>query len=489
MEPIIELNLKSLTFPPAENAVLHDIHFTVTEGEFVAVAGKPASGKSMFLHTLTGAAAKFYEGNLDGTVTICGRDQKEIPLPQVCEFIGFMFQEPQNQIVSVTAENEVAFGVANLELSREEITSRVEEALSYVGLSGMEQRKTTSLSGGQAQRLVLAGILALKTPVLILDQPAAELDLAGKRELYRHIRRLNREKGVTVIMVMDNGMKIEEYADRVIELEEGTVIRELPASAYAVEKETVSVPAFQVKEDALVAVEDVSYRYKGGICGCENISFDVRRGDFLGIMGKNGSGKTTLLKLMEGLLLPKKGRVTVFGETMNKKNAASLRRRIGFLFQNPDFQIFSDTVKGEIAFGLRYSDISEKEKERRVNALLETVGLASYAEEHPQKLSRSQRQKLAFASALVHEPELLIADEPTSGLSEEDSHGLMQLLSDFRVKGGTVILVSHDPELTKTYATTIVVLDHHHLAGRFERDRFGKIPEELLFQGGDGGCD
>lgn len=488
MDAMIELKLNSLIFPPAKTAVLHDIHFSVREGEFVAVAGKPASGKSMFLHTLTGAAVKFYEGVLDGNVIVCGKDQQEIPLPEVCESIGFMFQEPQNQIVSVTVENEVAFGVANMGLSRKEIHSRVEEALSYVGLSGMEQRKTTSLSGGQAQRLVLAGILALKTPILILDQPAAELDLAGKRELYHHIRRLNREKGVTVVMVMDNGVNVKEYADRVVVMEDGTLVEEFPASSYSVARETVSIPDFQLQKDALVSVEDVSYRYKGGICGCEDISFDVRRGDFLGIMGKNGSGKTTLLKLMEGLLTPEKGRVTIFGERMNKKNAASLRRRIGFLFQNPDFQIFADKVKSEIAFALRYSDLSEEEKERRVNALLETVGLSAYAEEHPQKLSRSQRQKLAFASALVHEPELLIADEPTSGLGEEDCHGLMRLLTDFRAGGGTVILVSHDPELTKTYANTIVVLDQHRMAGRFDRTRFKEIPEELLFQGGDESC-
>lgn len=485
MKPIIELNLQRLIFPPAEKAVLHDIHLTVNEGDFIAVVGKPAAGKSMLLHTLTGAAVKFYEGVFDGSVTVCGRNLEEISLPEISEFIGFMFQEPQNQIVSVTVANEVAFGVANLELPRWEIASRVAEALSSVGLSGMEERKTTSLSGGQAQRLVLGGILALKTPILILDQPAAELDLAGKRDLYRHLRQLNREKGVTIVMVMDNGMNVSEYANRVVVMEKGAIAQELSASAYPLRESGVFIPDFQATDDVLVDVAEVSYSYKGGICGCEQISFVVHRGDFLAIMGKNGSGKTTLLKLMEGLILPEQGKVTVFGEAMTKKNAATLRRKIGFLFQNPDFQIFSDTVKSELAFGLRYSGLSEEEKEARICRLLDTVGLLPYAEEHPQKLSRSQRQKLAFASALVHEPELLIADEPTSGLSEADCHGLMQLLTDFRLGGGTVILVSHDPALVKAYANTIVVLEHHRLVGRFERNRFDEIPEELLFQGGD----
>lgn len=485
MKTMMELHLKSLTFPPAETAVLHDIDFSVRRGEFVAVAGKPASGKSMLLHTLTGAAVKFYEGELDGSVTLCGKDQTEIPLPAVCESVGFMFQEPQNQIISVTVENEVAFGVANMELSRQEIAARVTESLGYVGLAGLENRQTTSLSGGQAQRLVLAGILALRTPILILDQPAAELDLAGKRELYHHIRRLNREKGVTVVMVADNGIDVEQYAHRVVVMDGGTIIREFSGSAAFCAKTKVSVPEFHVSDDILIDVNHVSYDYRGGISGCEDISFAVRRGDFLGIMGKNGSGKTTLLKLIEGLLVPQRGDVTVFGERMDRKNAGSIRRRIGFLFQNPDFQIFADTVKSEIAFGLRYSPLTEEEKEQRITNLLETVGLADVAEVHPQKLSRSQRQKLAFATALVHEPQLVIADEPTSGLSEEDSHGLMALLTAFRERGGTVVLVSHDPALVKTYANSIVILDQHRMAGQFARSQFAEIPAELLFQGGD----
>ncbi len=488
MAPILELHLKSLCFPAAKEPVLKDIHFAVEKGEFVAVAGKPASGKSIFLHTLTGAAMKFHGGVLDGTVSHCGREQKDIPLPQICQYIGFMSQEPQNQIVSVTVEEEVAFGIANMGLSPKEISRRVRETLAYVGLDGMEKRQTTALSGGQAQRLVLASVLAMDAPILILDQPAAELDLAGKEELYHHIRRLNREKGVTVIMVMDSGMSIPRYADRIIIMDQGTIVKNSPASQGAGEKDEIIVPAFAVKDNALASLKNVSYEYKGGIVGCENICFDVREGDFFVIMGQNGSGKTTLLKLMEGLILPKKGQVSLFGAVLTKKNAAALRQQVGFLFQNPDFQIFCDTVKEEAAFGLRNSAIPFEEKERRVAELLEIVNLAALANIHPQKLSRSQRQKLALASALVHEPKLLIADEPTAGLSEEDSRAMMNLLTEFRLRGGTVVLVSHDPLLIKSYANTILVLEHHKMAGFYRREHFSDIPQGLLYQGGDGLC-
>ncbi len=173
--------MTELTFPPSEQAGLRDINFTVNAGDFIAVVGEPAGGKSILLHGITGAAVKFYNGVLDGKVCVFDRDMAEVPLPEVCDFLGFMFQEPQNQIVSISVAEEVGFGIANRGCSRQEIRERTAEALSYVGLTGLEDRATYSLSGGQAQRLVLASILAMKTPILLLDQPGAELGFCREK--------------------------------------------------------------------------------------------------------------------------------------------------------------------------------------------------------------------------------------------------------------------------------------------------------------------
>lgn len=486
MDSVLALDLKSLSFPPAEAAVLSNIQLTIRKGEFLALRGESAAGKSLLLHTMTGAAMKYEGGVLDGSVTLMGKDIMEIPLPAVCKELGFMFQEPQNQIVSVTVAEEVSFGTANLGCSRQEIAERSAEALAFTGLTGLERRKTTSLSGGQAQRLVLAGILALKTPILILDQPGAELDLKGKCELYALIKKLHVEDGVTVIMAMDHGVDIRDFADRIIEVKDGTIAKEYIPAEYIPEdkaKAPVFLPLAQERETVL-AIENVSFTYQGSVTGCENISFAVNRGDFLAVMGENGSGKTTLLKLMEGLLFPEKGSVSIFGRAMTKKTAFSLRAKIGFLFQNPDFQIFANTVKEEAAFVLRNKPLTEAEKEAKVMAILTKVGLAPFAASHPQRLSRSQRQKLAAVSALIHEPEIVIADEPTSGLNDQDSRLIMDLLAAFRAKGGTVILVSHDPDLVFAYADRIVLMENHTVAACFGREAFPTAAARLQ-AGGD----
>lgn len=486
MDTALEINIKSLTFPEQEAAALKDIALTVKKGEFIAVTGASGAGKSLLLHTLTGAAMKYDGGLLDGSVTLMGKDIMELPLPAICQYLGYMFQEPQNQIVSVTVAEEVAFGLANLGYSREEIASRSKEALSFAGLQGLENRRTTGLSGGQAQRLVFAGVLALSTPVLVLDQPGAELDRQGKLNLYALIRRIHREKGVTVILAADHGLNLADFADRILVLEKGTLKKVYRGRDYPSPPSFMPVRRMPVKTaETVLSLENVSYVYPGGVLGCEEITFQVRRGEFLAIMGVNGSGKTTLLKLMEGLLLPTKGKIKVFGGAMTKKSAFALRTKIGFLFQNPDLQIFADTVKKEAAFALKNSPLEEAEKTAKVEKILKKVGLAAYGDCHPQRLSRGQRQKLAAASALVHDPEIIIADEPTAGLQEEDCRLVMDLLADFRAGGGTVILVSHDPGAVLAYADRILLLDRQRLIADYEQKDFEGVAASL-WQGGDG---
>lgn len=485
METVLNVNIKSLTFPPEETAVLKNINLEIKKGECLVVTGVSGAGKSLLLHTLTGAAMKYQNGILDGSVTLMGNDIIKLPLPAICQYLGYMFQEPQNQIVSLKVKDEVAFGLANLGYSREEIVSRSKEALSFAGLGGLEDRMTTKLSGGQAQRLVLAGILALKAPILILDQPAAELDVKGKRELYALIRKINREEGVTVILAADHGLAEKALADRVVVMENGTIKNLYQSGDCPLRPKLFQRQKVQAKKnETVLSLENVSYAYKGGITACEDICLQVGRGDFLAIMGVNGSGKTTLLKLMEGLLLPTRGNVKVFHKAMTKKSAFAIRAKIGFLFQNPDLQIFANTVKEEAAFALKRMPLPAEEKTARVKKILEQVGLGLYGDCHPQRLSRGQRQKLAVASALIHDPEIIIADEPTAGLQEEDRRQIMDLLADFCDRGGTVIIVSHDPEAVLAYVDRIILLDLHRLRAVYNREDFPDIAPSLL-EGGD----
>ncbi|WP_368294206.1 ABC transporter ATP-binding protein [Dehalobacter sp. TBBPA1] len=496
MEPAVQLKIESLVFPPETNKVLKDIDLTINQGDFIAITGEAASGKSMLLHSITGAASQFFNGQLNGTVRVMGQDIHAIPLAKMCDYIGYMMQEPQNQMVSITVEEEVAFGIANMELPWDEMKNRVKKTLQFVGLEGFEQRKTDGLSGGQAQRVVLASILAMETPILVLDQPTAELDGKGKRELYSYISYLNKEKGITVIMVMDRACDILPYTNRILIMAEGTIREECSPGDYqkrfnqtrptpnmtaANEKlnEKLNEKSNQKSNEKLMEVKDLAFTYKGGFKGCENMNLDINCGDFIGVIGLNGSGKTTLLKLMEGLLIPDTGAIRIFGKPLTKRNLATIRSQIGFLFQNPDLQIFANTVKDEAAFVLRTRKLPEEEIAEKVNGILDKVGLLAFADVHPHRLSRCQRQKLAIASVLVGGPEIIMADEPTSGLDEEQSALIMELLSAFQQQGKTVILVTHDLGLAKQYANRIVAMHMHRLALDIPAQEIGSFEEVL----------
>lgn len=465
MEPVIRLIIDSLVFPPETDAILRDIDLTINQGDFVAITGESAAGKSMLLHCITGAAVDFFHGQLNGKVAVMGQDIAQIPLPAMCDYIGYMMQEAQNQIVSITVEEEVAFGIANMNLPWEEIQKRTQDCLQFVGLEELRQRNTGELSGGQAQRAVLASVLAMETPILVLDQPTAELDGQGKRDLYAHIAYLNTVKGVTVVMVMDRACDILPYANRVVIMANGTITEECSPAAYQerLRKKEIPQKTIVTSTKNVIEAQDLSFVYKGGFTGCQNISFAVQQGDFIGLIGLNGSGKTTLLKLLEGLLTPDGGALKLFGEPLTKKSLPAVRSRIGFLFQNPDLQIFASTVRDEAAFILKARKCAKQDIEEKVSAILSEVGLASCADLHPHRLSRSQRQKLAIASMLVGEPEIIIADEPTSGLDEEQSAVIMELLSEFQQRGKTIVLVTHDLGLAQRYTNRIMAMHKHGL--------------------------
>jgi len=481
MEPAVQLKIESLAFPPETKKVLKDIDLTINQGDFIAITGEAASGKSMLLHSITGAAPQFFNGQLNGTIKVMGQNIHEIPLAKMCDYIGYMMQEPQNQIVNITAAEEVAFGIANMELPWEEIKNRVKKTLQFVGLEGFEQRNTDGLSGGQAQRVVLASVLAMETPILVLDQPTAELDGKGKQDLYSHIAYLNREKGVTVIMVMDRACDILPYTNRILIMAEGAIKEECSPDDYLerLNKKTSPAKNITATDKKIIEVKDLTFTYKGDFKGCEKIDLAINHGDFIGLIGLNGSGKTTLLKLMEGLLVPDAGAIQIFGKPLTKRNFATIRSQIGFLFQNPDLQIFSNTVKDEVAFILRTRKLPRGEFEEKVNGILTEVGLLAYADIHPHRLSRCQRQKLAIASVLVGDPEIIMADEPTSGLDEEQSVVIMELLSAFQQQGKTVILVTHDLGLAKQYANRIVAMHKHRLALDIPAQEIGSYEKTL----------
>jgi len=502
MKPIIQLDIKALTFPDEKEPALKNIKLNINEGEFIAITGGAASGKSVLLHAITSAAPKFYPCALSGTVKVADQDVASMPLCQMADYLGYMMQEPQNQMVNRRVTDELAFGVANLNLTQDEIANRVNEIMDFLGIWAFSDRMTDALSGGQAQKVVLGSILAMKTPILLLDQPTAELDPKTSSELYRHLGQLNREKKVTTLVVMDKSGAVLKDAHRVLVMEAGTVKDFLPVAEYQQkygnEKKYQRPLPFMVDERSdVIKLSGASHCYKGGITGCQPLDFSLKKGDFTAVIGQNGSGKSTMLKLIEGLVKPSAGRVELFGTAVTKKNVGELRRRIGFLFQNPDDQIFCSSVKDEISFVLKNKNsskdsnkkLSQQEQEQKIQETLALIGLDGLEEMHPQRLSRGQRQLLALGSVVINDPELIIADEPTSGLNGAQSQVVMEKLARLSAQGVTILLVTHDLAEAREFANRIVVMHNHQLALEFKAEKMDDYLKDLvrleLIEGGD----
>jgi len=470
---IAKIKIEQLVFPEEEKAALKNIDFEINEGDFIVITGGVASGKSILLHSITGAIPHYHNAELTGKVTIMGQDIMDMSLNRMSEYVGYMMQEPQNQIISLDVYEEVAFGLGNLEIPVQQIDQTVKKSLESVGLPGYENRQTASLSGGEAQRVVLAGVLALNAPILILDQPTAELDPQGRYELYKRLGQLNNAQNLTIVLVMDRIEEVLNYANRVFYMRDGEIVKQSSPEEYYKDQiaqrkgrlkyNTSFNPDLGKSHEMIAEMSNVSYQYKNNLLGCEDLNLEIHKGDLLSMIGLNGSGKSTLAKLLIGLLKPSKGEIKLFHQPLNKENMTEIRRKVGFLFQNPDYQIFANTLEEEVGFSLKLRGERKEVIDQQVDECLKFVGLLDYKKLHPQRLSRGQRQLLALASILVADPEFIIADEPTSGLDENQAYIIMDKLFDLSRNGKTILLITHDLTMAKMYSNRLVALHNHRL--------------------------
>jgi energy-coupling factor transport system ATP-binding protein len=489
MNVIAKIKIDELKFPSNEKPALKNINLQINQGDFIVITGEVASGKSTLLHVITGAIPHYHSAEIIGKVIVMGQDIKEMRLNRMSDYVGYMMQEPNNQIFSLNVYDNVAFGLENQELPYKQIDQVVKNMLEFVGLGGYENRLTSSLSGGQAQRVVLAGVLALKASLLILDQPTAELDPQGRHEIYKRLGELNKTQNLTIVLVMDRIEEVLNYANRVLILKDGEIIKEdLPLEycrdqiKYRKERlrdgRHFNLDSNKPKE-SIAKISDVSYRYSKHLTGCEDINLEVFKGDFLSVVGLNGSGKSTLAKLFIGLLKPFKGEIRLFDQIIHKKNLVQIRERVGFLFQNPDHQIFANTLAEEVGFSLKLRGERNDIMNQKINECLQFVGLADYKEMHPQRLSRGQRQLLALASILAGDPDFIIADEPTSGLDENQGYMIMNKLFDLSKNGKTILLITHDLSMAKNYSNRLVALYKQRIWLDIETKDLDQHNEEL----------
>ena len=489
-----------------ENWAVKDVDFLADKGEMIAILGRNGSGKSTFARHLNGLLVPH-----EGTVIIGGQDLSKVSvLSSIRRQVGMVFQNPDNQIVGNTLAEDVGFGLENLGMSSADIWDKIDKMLELTGLAAYKYSNTSRISGGQKQRLAIASAMAMTPECIVLDEATSMLDPQGARDMLELVQKLHREKNITVIMVTH---KISEalMADRVYILDNSKIVAEgTPEDVFTdverLKKYGLEIPVrmkleagipvdicseykkkhLQISQDAgvsvdhigdsgnslsnlrrcIVELQNVSYSYMNGneeYKALSDINLKIYEGQVVSVIGQTGSGKSTLLQMINKLIAPQSGHVYLYETDVQRvRNIKDIRRRIGYVFQFPESQLFENTVLKDVMYGPINFGMSKEEAEQAAENALDLVGVPKkYADYSPFELSGGLKKRVAIAGILAYEPEILILDEPACGLDGESREQLWNLIRTLnREKNVTIILVSHDMEDVYEMSERVLLMDH-----------------------------
>lgn len=500
VEPVLAFEGVTFRHRGATADALAGVDLKIFPGETLVLLGASGAGKSTLCLAANGLAPHFVRGALGGRVLVGGRDTREHPPRSFAAEVGVVFQDFESQIFASTVELEAAFCPENLALPAAEIRARVDGALARVGLAGLQRRSPTTLSGGQKQRLVLAAALAAGPRLLVLDEPTSDLDPAGRAEVHAVARSLHSLRA-TALLIAEPETDDAAGADRVAVLSQGRIVLEgppaevlcrvealraagvpIPAAAELTERLGLPVTADAGEAAARIlaagwrprpaapgrtipaagpvrlAARGLSFSYPDGPPVLRGIDLEIRAGEIVAILGSNGSGKSTLARLLAGLLPAPRGSVSLAGRDTAVLPRGEAGRTAGFVFQNPDHQIFAESVEAEVGFGPRLQGLGPRETRERVEESLAAVGLLGQRAADPFLLSKGGRQRVAVASVLATRPEVLILDEPTTGLDHGEVDEMMALVRRLNDAGHTIVMITHAMRVAAEHAHRIVAM-------------------------------
>ena len=506
-KPLVKFDQVTYQHYGKPTPALSDVNLTVQRGSFTLLVGPSGSGKSTLCMLLNGIIPQILGGKLTGTVSVDGHDVSNTPVQELAKCTGMLFQDPEWMFATLNVEDEIAFGPENLRRDPADILNSVEQSLDYVGMQNLRKNLVWALSGGQTQKLGLASVIAMQTPLIVLDEPTANLDPATTHSVHELILRL-RNEGKSVVLVTKDLDEFMAEADHMILLAQGRVIAQgtprevvsrhgkkmlelgvwLPETTeiglrlkalgkpiqeipITVEEaiETFSETRFSApqiterlerKENVLIYAHNLEYAYGNKFKALRGASFEIRQGEIVAIVGQNGAGKSTLSKLLVGLFRPTGGELTMFGRKSKQWRVQDLATQIALVFQNPEHQFLCDTVRQELEYSLLAQGIDDKTIiATRVQDMLKRLEITETSDSHPFSLSAGAKRRLGVATMLIAgSARLLIVDEPTYGQDRRLTDSLMNLINNLRREGITVLMITHDMRLVDSYVERAIVM-------------------------------
>lgn len=501
MDKYISFNQFTFQYDAQAEATLKDISFDIVKGEKVLILGPSGSGKSTLAQCLNGIIPNIHKGQAQGQVRIAGKNIFKQSIYDKSQLVSTVLQDPDGQFIGLTVAEDLAFALENDCANQSEMKDKVALWAERLDLTSLLNHRPQDLSGGQKQRVSLAGVLIDESPILLFDEPLANLDPKSGQETIDLIDKIHKEVGATTIIIehrledvlyrpvdrillVNDGTLLfngspDELLSSTLLLENGireplyvTVLRQLGfdtrdaqnlSQLDALDLSDLVLPDRVLKDkrdsssDSILKVEGLSVSYGDNPAIIEDMSFSLKKGERLAIVGKNGAGKSTLAKALCGFV-PCQGNLTYKGQDISQDSIAERSERIGFVLQNPNQMISQTMIFDEVALGLRLRGVEETEVEERVHEVLKTCGLYSFRKWPISALSFGQKKRVTIASILVLKPEIIILDEPTAGQDYKTYTDIMNFLDSLQKQGHTIVMITHDMQLMLEYSDRCLVV-------------------------------
>ena len=501
MNKYISFNQFTFQYDAQAEATLKDISFDIVKGEKVLILGPSGSGKSTLAQCLNGIIPNIHKGQAQGQVRIAGQNIFKQSIYDKSQLVSTVLQDPDGQFIGLTVAEDLAFALENDCANQSEMKDKVALWAERLDLTSLLNHRPQDLSGGQKQRVSLAGVLIDESPILLFDEPLANLDPKSGQETIDLIDKIHKEVGATTIIIehrledvlyrpvdrillVNDGTLLfngspDELLSSTLLLENGireplyvTVLRQLGfdtrdaqnlSQLDALDLSDLVLPDRVLKDkrdsssESILKVEGLSVSYGDNPAIIEDMSFSLKKGERLAIVGKNGAGKSTLAKALCGFV-PSQGKLTYKGQDISQDSITERSERIGFVLQNPNQMISQTMIFDEVALGLRLRGIEETEVEERVHEVLKTCGLYSFRKWPISALSFGQKKRVTIASILVLKPEIIILDEPTAGQDYKTYTDIMNFLDSLQKQGHTIVMITHDMQLMLEYSDRCLVV-------------------------------
>lgn len=466
-----------------DEKVIDNINFDIKENTINLLAGKSGCGKSSLLMCLARVIPETIEANMTGEILFQGENIEDKNSEHISGEIAYMFQDPDSQLCTFTVEDEIAFGLENMNVDQKKMESIIDKTLNLVGISNLKYRHLNKLSGGEKQKVALASILAINPKLILMDEPTANLDPVSTFEIVNLIKKLRDEMGKTIIIIEHKIKEFEHIIDNVIKVENKTTKIVDKCEYIKKYKESQVLPIRERKKystkDPVLEVKDLCYAYSKNHNVLNNINFTLNKGEITALVGYNGAGKSTLTKLLIGFIKPFTGQIILNNKKLHKLNPREIGENMGLVFQNPEHQFIKMTVEKELSLSLEIKGLDEEDINEKTKSYLRRFDLLKNSKDNPFLLSQGQKRRLSTASMMINGQSILILDEPTYGQDKDNMKELVELLYKVNEEGISILIISHDMDLVSSCCDKVIYLDKGEI---IYEGRDIDIVEELFLQ-------